>query len=1002
MNKKILFIFLWTMVYFSKIFADTTIPGGYVSGNWTAAGSPYLVQGNITIQADSTLNIEPGVEVNFQGHYTLTVNGFLQAIGAATDSIHFTASTDWEGINFTSAPDSSHLEYCILDSAASFSAPLYCQNSNPVISHCTIRDNSAFAGSGGIQIVSSNPRISYCTISNNSGIPSASGGISISGSSPEIYYCSITGNYSAGGEGGGIYCEAGSTPLISHCTITGNSSKNSNGGGIAFVDGSGGTITDCFITADSAYNNGGGIYISSPGGVVNIINSTISDCLAMSDGGGIYIHQADTVSIVSTIIDANLALLGGAMYSVDCNYLFFNHCDVVNNVAPLYEGGIWLNGNTNINVKNSIFKDQVGYHIYFQNYSSASVTYSDFSGPNAPFSGGPTGLGSITQTNANGDSCDVFYNIYLDPLFVDFPNGDYHLTVNSPCIDAGDPASTYDPDGTITDMGRYYFDQGGTGIPGGYVSGTWTAGGSPYRILGNIIIHADSTLIIEPGVVVDFQNSSFLQVNGLLEAVGTETDSILFTGTSWLGITFENAPDSSHLTYCIVRDVGMLFLSHGGITCMNSNPVISHSRISNNQGQGEWGAGGIMLYNNSNANISRCNISNNAIYHNFGGSGGGIKIRDSHPTITGCTISDNYGDGRGGGIDMLGSSSLDISNCTITGNVLYPYDLAFDNAGGGIASQGSDLTVTQCTISHNVGGNRGGGGIWISGGDAMITNCTINNNNTVAPAPHAAGGGIYADCDTLVVDHCTFVDNFIGDPTNFVGFSINAEGSTSLILINSIIKGRGFPDRLVGLFGASASITYSDFYLYRNAFVGNLPTGLGELTQVNANGDSCDVYGNIFLDPLFADAVNSDYHLSWANWPTPDSTKSPCIDAGNPTSPYDPDNTVTDMGVFYFNQNPTSIKEIKSTIPSEYFLSQNYPNPFNPSTTIFYQILSKSYVKIELYNILGERVKVLFSGNLTPGNYTVNLDGGDLPSGVYYYRLTTKDFVDTKKCLLLK
>jgi hypothetical protein len=440
-------------------------------------------------------------------------------------------------------------------------------------------------------------------------------------------------------------------------------------------------------------------------------------------------------------------------------------------------------------------------------------------------------------------------------------------------------------------------------IPGGYVSGTWTAAGSPYLIQGDITVHTDSTLNIQPGVEVNFQGHYTLTVNGFLQAVGTETDSILFTGTSWLGITFENAPDSSHLTYCIVRDVGMLFLSHGGITCMNSNPVISHSRISNNQGQGEWGAGGIMLYNNSNANISRCNISDNSIYHDFGGSGGGIKIRDSHPTITGCTISDNYGDGRGGGIDMLGSSSLDISNCTITGNVLSPYELAFDNAGGGIASQGSDLTVTQCTISYNVGGNYGGGGIWISGGDAMITYCTINNNNTApAPALNTAGGGIYADCDTLAVDHCTFVDNLVGDPTNFVGFSIHAEGSTSLILKNSIVKGRGFPDRLVGLFGASASITYSDFYLYRDAFVGNLPTGLGELTQVNANGDSCDVYSNIFMDPLFADAVNGDYHLTWANWPTPDSTKSPCIDAGDPASPKDPDSTVADMGAFSFDQ----------------------------------------------------------------------------------------------------
>jgi hypothetical protein len=78
------------------------------------------------------------------------------------------------------------------------------------------------------------------------------------------------------------------------------------------------------------------------------------------------------------------------------------------------------------------------------------------------------------QTNANSDSCDTFYNIYLDPLFVDFNGGDYHLTEESPCIDAGDPAFALDPDGTITDMGAFYYDQtvcGDANGDGGMTSG---------------------------------------------------------------------------------------------------------------------------------------------------------------------------------------------------------------------------------------------------------------------------------------------------------------------------------------------------------------------------------------------------------------------------------------------------------------------------------------------------------------------------------------------------
>jgi hypothetical protein len=68
-------------------------------------------------------------------------------------------------------------------------------------------------------------------------------------------------------------------------------------------------------------------------------------------------------------------------------------------------------------------------------------------------------MGINVTTNANEDSCDCYHNIQMNPLFLDAVNGDYHLTDNSPCIDAGDPASPLDPDGTIADMGAFYFDQ---------------------------------------------------------------------------------------------------------------------------------------------------------------------------------------------------------------------------------------------------------------------------------------------------------------------------------------------------------------------------------------------------------------------------------------------------------------------------------------------------------------------------------------------------------------
>ncbi len=68
-------------------------------------------------------------------------------------------------------------------------------------------------------------------------------------------------------------------------------------------------------------------------------------------------------------------------------------------------------------------------------------------------------MGVITTTNANGDSCDMFYNIYLDPQFVYPDTGNYNLQSTSPCIDAGDPNSPFDPDSTVADIGAFYFHQ---------------------------------------------------------------------------------------------------------------------------------------------------------------------------------------------------------------------------------------------------------------------------------------------------------------------------------------------------------------------------------------------------------------------------------------------------------------------------------------------------------------------------------------------------------------
>ncbi len=89
-------------------------------------------------------------------------------------------------------------------------------------------------------------------------------------------------------------------------------------------------------------------------------------------------------------------------------------------------------------------------------------------------------------------------------------------------------------------------------------------------------------------------------------------------------------------------------------------------------------------------------------------------------------------------------------------------------------------------------------------------------------------------------------------------------------------------------------------------------------------------------------------------------------------------------------------------VPSTIDLKQNYPNPFNPSTEIEYVLSKSSPVSLRLYDLLGRELEILFDGYQAAGRYSTLLILGDLPSGVYFYRLSAGSFVRTRKLVLMK
>ncbi|MBL7086624.1 MAG: right-handed parallel beta-helix repeat-containing protein [Candidatus Cloacimonetes bacterium] len=457
-------------------FAQTHIPGGDVSGTWTIEGSPYIIEGHISVPIDSTLIIEPGVNIFFPEQNHFRVYGRLLAIGTESDTISFTASdtTDtFAGLYFcetdTSFQDSSKLKYCRFDpgcvgfSNSSRAIVKNCivtngygigfNNSSPTLIDVTISNNTSEGYGGGVSCTdSSNPSLVNVTVVGNN-----SGGICCShNSNPTLEQVTIADNI-----GVGIGCIYSSSPILNNVTIVGNDL------GITCHDGSSPVLDSVIIN-----NNERGVSSSSsnpiltnviikenqPGGGIagsgNIIlrnviisNNANTDIAAMGSGGGLQIGGNETnIDMVNVLIANNYASnVGGAICATDGPCLNMTNVTISNNSADECGGGIFCQFDCSITLRNSIVWDNTNGEIILYGYGNeATINYSDICG-------GWQGEG----------------NIDVDPLFADTL---YHLSEDSPCIDAGNPDTMYydqeDPNnpgyalypamGTITnDMGAY-------------------------------------------------------------------------------------------------------------------------------------------------------------------------------------------------------------------------------------------------------------------------------------------------------------------------------------------------------------------------------------------------------------------------------------------------------------------------------------------------------------------------------------------------------------------
>ena len=212
---------------------------------------------------------------------------------------------------------------------------------------------------------------------------------------PEIRGCRFIGNEA--GDGGGV-CISASDAVITRCDFTGNSSDF--GGGLSLVSAGSVVIDRAVLAGNTATTFGGGVHILYSG--VDILRTTVAFNGCGGSGGGVYGFESDVVA---------------------------------NTVAVTHNGGIGV----------------------VAEGGGVSLSYSDiYANQGGAFNGDlPPGIGILTGVNANGDSTDVFSNVFQDPEYLG--NGMFNLLPHrsSPLIDAGDPGLPQDYDGSVADIGAF-------------------------------------------------------------------------------------------------------------------------------------------------------------------------------------------------------------------------------------------------------------------------------------------------------------------------------------------------------------------------------------------------------------------------------------------------------------------------------------------------------------------------------------------------------------------
>jgi predicted outer membrane repeat protein len=656
------------------VHSQTIIPGGSVSGTWESSQSPFHIQGNIVVDYDSTLVIESGVEVLFDGSYKLTVHGLLNASGTVTDSILFTASDPvigWQGLEFVSINEDlgiSNVKYCSFTygkKSYGYGGAIYVyQAENVLISNCLIKNNYASYG-GGIYIDDGWIEISHCKITQNLGSDYA-GGIACINSHPFFWDLEIT--YNTSGKAGGIYfenCPTYSYPFFSDLNIS--------------------------------YNNGGEV-------------------------GGLELDAAPTVVLDNCKIAYNKGRLVGGIavlysslgywgYPAEKNQVYLNKGALAYDLyfEEYYDDytTIDIDTFTVINPDSYMvyppdkfhFIDGIGHGMIEQSDTDLYISElgsdsNDGLTPESPLRSFEYALRKIVSDTANSNTLWVLpghYNIpeieLATPVYL---KNDVRIkaTVPGEAILDGDSICRV----LYADCKTNYILSGLT-IQNGYIEDA----------LGAIW-----------AIDVCGGGLNNISSSGLIDSCDFVSNYSKYFG----GCAYVNGICNLNFRYCTFSHNNAQM---GGAVYMDGSCTASFSNCGFLQNAAESGGGGISLDGDYHVNLDNCEF----IQNTAGYDGAGMHIFDesSGPlNINNCLFSENYSGGDGGGLIYHGNQ-IRMKNTRFNSN----YSVA-DGAGCFCDVTAQIPGFVNCLFNKNIS-EKNGGGVYFEGITvSKLINCTFSDN----------------------------------------------------------------------------------------------------------------------------------------------------------------------------------------------------------------------------------------------------------------------------------